>query len=414
MSCKGIKKMVGTFWDDIVLRVWPEWHWKVEESPGAPGEEPDWFQIARERVRVDEAWRKASYTKTFVRIHSGEVVMGMDADSRGEEYVVSGGQHEFLHLDVRDMKGAPLCTSNEPHSSWIKAIECKKDVIISGSSDQTAKVWRLDLSKREMNCTATLENGRGVVVLESRKNILSCGCAGILNIWDLNTKQLFYSHRPSFIRIEYLAMEDENVLYTGASDNLIRQYDLRVKECVKEFSHPSLLYGMKYDPIHKMIISCCTSQLNVWDLRTQSLRSSFDATPYGINALTYLPHQQLIVTGGSYLAAQKGIHVWNVEDGNPVAFGQPNEQHSGTISSLFADSQKVVSLGKDGFTKVWTRNNEEVVIKEKFEDAWASSVIVKDNHLVSTSATGTIMFLDFNPQQSTSFPSEIIDTCNIQ
>jgi len=192
-------------------------------------------------------------------------------------------------------------------------------------------------------------------------------------------------------------MIDENVCLTASTDCLIRQWDLRTPDCVKEYKvgHSDCIYSMKFDNLSMTMASCSATSLNVLDIKMQATKIQFAGDDYAITCLDYLPDKEIIVTGSHKTSDNQGIYIWQFDQPKPIRFDSTEHQHPGTVWRVHCDTQKVVSGSRDGTIKVWDYKDGSLICSEKFIESAVCDVIVTDDQLISTSALGEILVMNF-------------------
>ncbi|XP_028843917.1 F-box/WD repeat-containing protein 4 isoform X1 [Denticeps clupeoides] len=173
------------------------------------------------------------------------------------------------------------------HNQEVNCIDCKGNVIVSGSRDKSARVWTLS-SIRTGECLNTIPTFDRVWSVAISPTICTfvtgtacCKDFTPLRIWDTERCQLVSCLGAEFRRgagVLDIAYESPFQLLTCGYDTYIRYWDLRVcsRKCVMEWEEPhdSALYCMQTDGNH--MIAAGTAHhgvVRLWDKRkTRCLR----------------------------------------------------------------------------------------------------------------------------------------------
>jgi len=226
----------------------------------------------------------------------------------------------------------------------------------------------------------------------------------MLNFFDLNTSNKIFSYsgpENTYLRFEHLHMIDENLCLTSSTDCLIRQWDLRTPTCTKVYDvgHTDTIYCMKVDDPSMSMASCSITSLNVVDLKMQATRTQFKGDDYAITSLDFLPEKEIIVTGSNTVSNHRGIYLWHYDQPTPTRLDCNENEHPGSIWRMYCDTQKIISGSRDGSIKVWDFKEGSLICSEAFAASAVSEVIVTEDQLISSSALGEILVMDFSPQR---------------
>eukprot|EP00007_Cunea_sp_BSH-02190019_P003960 CAMPEP_0174243340 /NCGR_PEP_ID=MMETSP0417-20130205/31363_1 /TAXON_ID=242541 /ORGANISM="Mayorella sp, Strain BSH-02190019" /LENGTH=163 /DNA_ID=CAMNT_0015322845 /DNA_START=128 /DNA_END=615 /DNA_ORIENTATION=- len=127
-------------------------------------------------------------------------------------------------------------------------------VLVSGSKDQTAKVWRIGSSQ----CCLTLHGhslGLEKVCFDPSEELVAGSASGSLKLWDLHHGKVvrtFESHSLPATSMEFHPMT--GLLASGCSEaGVVKLWDVRTKDCVQEFSEG--IQQFRFSPHGKWILS---------------------------------------------------------------------------------------------------------------------------------------------------------------
>lgn len=178
------------------------------------------------------------------------------------------------------------------HEQEVNCIDCKGDLIISGSRDRTAKLWALTPKPfgRRLHTIPTDDRVWSVAISPSLSTFVTgtacCEDFEPLRIWDTERCHLVSCLGSGFRRgagVLDIVYESPFQLLTCGYDTFIRYWDLRVcsSKCVMEWEEPhdSALYCIKTDKNH-MIASGSSyyGVVRLWDKRQTRCLQMFQLT----------------------------------------------------------------------------------------------------------------------------------------
>ncbi|XP_064419208.1 F-box/WD repeat-containing protein 4 [Latimeria chalumnae] len=201
-------------------------------------------------------------------------------------HIISGGGDGriVLHQAPRYFSAGFLA-----HNQEVNCIDSRGGVIVSGSRDQTARVWSL-LPNRLGQCLHTISTEDRVWSLAISPILSSfvtgtacCGHVSPLRIWDLQSGQLVTCLGTDFRRgagVLDVLYETPSTLLSCGYDTYIRYWDVRTstRKCVLEWEEPhdNALYCIQSDGNH-MIASGSSyyGVVRLWDKRHRMCLQEF-------------------------------------------------------------------------------------------------------------------------------------------
>jgi len=116
------------------------------------------------------------------------------------------------------------------HDGWVQCVQFDSQKIVSGSGDQSVRVWDMETAK----CLTTLQGHLSFVYcLQYGDNFVVSGSGGIdksIKLWDIRMKQSIGTLEGHTATIMCLLFHD-TVLASGSFDKTIKVWDLRMKKC---------------------------------------------------------------------------------------------------------------------------------------------------------------------------------------
>jgi WD40 repeat protein len=242
-----------------------------------------------------------------------------DYPARGFEWYYWQRQ---AHLEIKTLRG---------HMAAVNSVAFSPDGqrIVTGSFDQTAKVWEAS-------------SGKEVFTLKGhRHRVLSAGFS-----------------------------PDGQRIVTGSLDGTAKVWDaVTGKELLTFIGHRSNVNGAAFSPDGRRIVTgSYDGTAKVWDAVSGTNLLTLKGAIDSIEAVAFSPDNQRIVTAGNEPAA---LVVWDATDGHKliVLTGHSN----GILSVAFsADGQRVVTGSMDKTAKVWEIATGKELLTLKGHNSWVA------------------------------------------
>ncbi len=152
---------------------------------------------------------------------------------------------------------------------WGVAVTPNGERIISGSGDNTIRVWDSDSFK----CLAILKGHEdsvlAVTTTPDGKQVISSSFDGIIKIWDLETYKCLATLSEANKGIRWIAVSpDSKKLVSGCYDRNIHVWDLDSYKSIAILNgHSSWVFGVAITPDGKKIVSSSVDKtIRIWDL----------------------------------------------------------------------------------------------------------------------------------------------------
>ncbi|KAG0072281.1 U3 small nucleolar RNA-associated protein 13 [Linnemannia elongata] len=247
-------------------------------------------------------------------------------------------------------------------------------LLASGSKDNTAKVWTLDLENEDADerykcigsCVGHTEAIGAVALTRKTNGLLLTGSQDrTIKCWDLSTADL---DEP-----------DEN---------------LRFKSHYTIQAHEKDINTIDIAPNDKVFATGSQDKLaKIWNLQEGTLIGTCKGHKRGVWSVKFSPVDQCLATS----SGDRTIKIWSLNDFSCL---RTFEGHTNSILKIdfMTSGLQLVSCGSDGLVKLWTiRTNECVTTLDNHtEKIWALAVRKDENMVVTGGADSMInMWEDF-------------------
>ncbi|MBG0820856.1 protein kinase [Planomonospora sp. ID91781] len=253
-----------------------------------------------------------------------------------------------------------------------------RSVVVSGSGDQTVRVWDLATGK-QLGQPITDPAGPivalAVTELDGRPTVVSGGYGETMRIWDLTTgKQLGQPIKNSSVEsLAVTELDGRPVVISGSQDETVRLWDLATgKQLGQPFEgHSGTISGLavtELDGRPTVVSGSIDKTARVWDPTTgEQVRQPLTDSSISLNAVTVaeLNDQPVAITGGGVLDRESAVWVWDLVTGSPI--GQPFKGHTDEVRSVAVTQLEgrpvVISGSLDKTVRIWDLATREPIGK---------------------------------------------------
>jgi U3 small nucleolar RNA-associated protein 13 len=282
-------------------------------------------------------------------------------------------------------------------------------LLASGSKDNTAKVWTLDLENEDADerykcigsCVGHTEAIGAVALTKKTDGLLLTGSQDrTIKCWDLSTAGM---HSTFFVDTRLLVVFQYvlDVTLTPPFRFLLTLADLdepdenlRFKSHYTIQAHEKDINTIDIAPNDKIFATGSQDKLaKIWNLQEGTLIGTCKGHKRGVWSVKFSPVDQCLATS----SGDRTIKIWSLNDFSCL---RTFEGHTNSILKVdfMTSGLQLVSCGSDGLVKLWTiRTNECVTTLDNHtEKIWALAVRKDENMVVTGGADSMInMWEDF-------------------
>ncbi|NET73934.1 MAG: WD40 repeat domain-containing protein, partial [Sphaerospermopsis sp. SIO1G2] len=222
-----------------------------------------------------------------------------------------------ITLTGENLRGKLLRTLSG-HDGWVNTVAVTADgeLVISGSSDQTVKVWNLK-TKEEM---FTLSGHDGwvntVAVTADGELVISGSSDQTIKVWNLNTEEepLTLSGHSRPVQAVAVTADGELVI-SGSRDQTIKVWSLNTKEELTLRGHSRPVQAVAVTADGKRVISGSWDKtVKVWNLNTGEEILTLCGHSEGVQAVAVTVDGERVISG----SRDKTVKVWNLNTGEEI------------------------------------------------------------------------------------------------
>ncbi|KAG0320371.1 hypothetical protein BG000_003600 [Podila horticola] len=342
-----------------------------------------WKEIYSERLIVERNWRKRNYRLKEFKGHKDGVMCLQFDDS----YLITGSYDNTAK--VWNIETGECLRTLTGHALCIRALRFDEAKLITGSMDRTIKIWNYHTGQ----CIRTLQGHTdGVVTLDFDSRILASGSAdSTIKIWNFATGECstLTGHRDLVNKVQ---IYKKKMLVSASDDTTVKLWDIASRTCLRTFTgHVGRVQCLQTsgDALISIIADRFrrSKQNNATALTTtdSGRRSPAYESSSDNETRTTMP---IIVTGG----LDNTLKVWNVETGECLntLFG-----HEEGVWSLAFDKLRVVSGSLDKTIKVWDTESGQCQYTLTGHNGPVTCVDLGDTKVVSGSDDGVVYVWDY-------------------
>ena len=312
------------------------------------------------RDRSDEGYRQlliacgGTVTVKAAMVLQGhkDSVAGVAVTPDGKK-IVSGSIDNTLK--VWDLESGQCLATFEGHASgvWGVAVTPDGSKAVSGSTDMTLNVWDLESGQ----CLATLRghpsSAPAVAVTPDGKRVVSGSSDKTLKVWDLESGRCLATldgHGESIAEWDVAVTPDGEKAVSGSDDQTINVWDLESGRCLRTLEgHADAVYGVAVTADGESIVSGSSDKtLKVWCLQTGQCRATFEGHTSSVCQVAVTPDGKTVVSA----SFDRTLRAWDLETGRCLATFEGHTDSVWTVA-VTPDGKRAVSGSTDGSIRIW-------------------------------------------------------------
>ncbi|KAI7822005.1 quinon protein alcohol dehydrogenase-like superfamily, partial [Gamsiella multidivaricata] len=363
-----------------------------------------WKEIYSERLIVERNWRKRNYRLKVFRGHTDGVMCLQFDDS----FLITGSYDNTAK--VWNIETGECLRTLTGHALCVRALHFDEAKLITASMDRTLKIWNYHTGQ----CIRTLQGHTdGVVTLDFDSRILASGSAdATIKIWNFATGECstLKGHRDLVNKVQ---IYKKKLLVSASDDTTVKLWDIATRTCLRTFSghvgrvqclqtSGDALISIITDRIRNCAQEGSSSQTrvngsqgggvqaNVCSINRSGVVENTPPSPLqDPNSDTETRTMMpIIVTGG----LDNTLKVWDVESGECLntLFG-----HVEGVWTLAFDKLRIVSGSLDRTIKVWDTESGRCLYTLSGHEGPVTCIGLGDTRIVSGSDDGVVFVWDY-------------------
>ena len=256
-------------------------------------------------------------------------------------------------LKVWDLESGQELQTLSGHADWVRAVAVTPDGqrAVSGSDDNTLKVWDLESGKELQTLSGHQSAVFAVALTPDGQRAVSGSYDDTLKVWDLESGKEIQTLSGHSEDVGAVAVTpDGKRTVSGSSDSTLKVWDLASGKEIQTLSgHQSAVLAVAVTPDGQRAVSGSgDNTLKVWDLASGQELQTLSGHQGTVFAVALTPDGKRAVSGSQ----DRTLKVWDLESGQEI---QTLSGHADLVLAVTVtpDGQRVVSGSSDDTLKVW-------------------------------------------------------------
>lgn len=277
---------------------------------------------------------------------------------------------KHIHMEKKGLIKAFNLSGYFGHFKEITSIAITLDskYIITGSEDNTIRVWELKTGKIIKIIDSPITHHLIFILTPDGKNIISNSDGPDIIIRELKTGKIIRNLKRDFpwydpINI-FLISANKRFLITGSSSRGIRVLNYETGEFIRRIGADRKIFSLAFTPNERYLISSPSDKsITIWEFRSGELVHYIKSSHYHTGTLP-----MVITHDGKYLISSSkdnDIEIWDLNIKKSI---RSFKGHYDIITSLAlsADGKLIISSSKDQTIRVWDFKSGNLI--NSFED----------------------------------------------
>ena len=230
------------------------------------------------------------------------------------------------------------------HNNKISSVAIAGDKIVTGSWDNTAKIW--DINTGQLLHTLVGHNSRIRLVVIAGDKVVTGSDDNTAKIWDIKTGKLpntLVGHNSS---VWSVAIAGDKVV-TGSNDTTAKVWDIKTGKLLHTLAGHNNAIGFRSVAIagDKIVTGSWDNTAKIWDINSGKLHHTLVSHNNSIRLVAIAGDK--VVTG----SVDKTAKIWDIKTGQLL---HTLAGHNDEISSVAIAGDKVVTGSDDKTAKIWS------------------------------------------------------------
>ncbi|CAD5120477.1 unnamed protein product [Dimorphilus gyrociliatus] len=347
LSARDLVKAAQTcrYWlvlvDDNLL-----WKEKCEEDGVLIRQTPSFKKLYLEQLNIEHNWKTMPTDDPLVlKGHDDHVITCLEYSG---DRIVSGSDDNTLK--VWNSKTGMCVLTLQGHTGGVWCSQIMDNKLISGSTDRTLRVWDIETGE----CLHTLYGHSSTVrCLHWHDELVVSGSRdATLRIWHVlrgECVKTLIGHVAAVRCVQY----DGRRVVSGAYDFTVRIWDPETEACLHELQgHTNRVYSLQFDGTYIVSGSLDTS-IRVW--HAESGRCLHQLTGHQSLTSKMQLRNKLLVSGN----ADSTVKIWDVARGECLHTLAGPHKHVSAVTCLQLTRHFVITSSDDGTVKLWNLETGE-------------------------------------------------------
>ena len=277
------------------------------------------------------------------------VVTGVDVDPAGKLMAVVGDDH---YVGIYDFNEKEFVHHLDKHTDWVRSARFSPDgkVLATAGNDRKLILW----NTRNFSSTLLTEQNKEAIInlafsVDGSK-VATVGFEKWLRIFDIDSGDQIKELKCSCPDNHAVAFSPDGTSIAAAGrSGVTRVWNVESGEQSAQFKvHRKRVRSLEYAGDGTLVSGSDDQTIAITDPANSAASRSLPRLASKLYAVKLID-DDVIATGGS----DNRIHLWKLKDGRQIGSLQG---HTGTVTSLSLDGEKLVSGSYDTQVRIWSPN----------------------------------------------------------
>ena len=269
--------------------------------------------------------------------------------SNGQTLVSGSGDNT---IKIWNLTTGKLKTTLTGHTQPVDSVAISPDgqTLVSGSYDHTIKIWNLKTGKLKSTLTGHTQTVNSIAISPDGQTLVSGSYDRTIKIWNLKTGELKATLTGHTQPVNSVAISSDGQIVSGSSDNTIKVWNLATGELKSTFTghtYPVLSVAISRDG-KTLVSGSGDNSIKIWNLTTGELKNTLTGHTYPVLAIAISRDGKTLVSG----SGDNSIKIWNLKTGE---LKNTLTDHTNSVLSvaMSPDGKTVVSGNGDNTINIW-------------------------------------------------------------
>ncbi len=327
-----------------------------------------------------KGWNLADRTEIFTRWSETSFWNNMAITPDGKYLISAAIDITIFNLETKE-KLFTLCTEIKRVGSSVDTLTVTPDgkLLISGLGNGVIQIW--DLNTKEELITL-MNNHVGAIcsfaVTPDGKQLISGSTDNTIKIWDLEavkTKKIFLQNElADEIRTITITPDGQQAI-SGSDDGSIKVWDLENGKQLNTFTDVNKFRNSVHDlvvtPDGKQVIAGLRSgNIESWNLKTGKNIKTFKGHTRHVNSIAVTPDGKQLISG----SADMTVKIWNLETGEEAFTFTEHTDYVGHVK-VTPDGKHIISSSMNQ-TIYWELETKKIIYTQNGLAKWGKTIVV--------------------------------------